>query len=553
MASRSVGSNSAPHPKKQPVVSSNFTAVAAPASRVTTPGGPPVSYASRVREGGASNEYDFENSTSRDAWVAENPHYVASGVKGATARPPTSSVPLSVADLAPPPSVVSRAEFEAVVRAQTESKLTEQLEKRLLQLNTQLFEQSQEHAREMTQLRETRQRLEDHETKLAEQASRFAAYPDDLSEGVPESVVLSVGGPYQTRDKLNVTTIQNDVLISILTDTSNMFPYGDSNSSGVLRSRLVKDAGHFASSGQLYFFHVMAICPAFFNRYLAAQALADPSLKNDPTRLIEFLCYRFSYGYVKGLKAVRGALPKTQADQASFLTALSKVDLRGLFGDSVAPLYSTFFVRIGIMGPDAPTPDVDYTALAHASVSGGQFSTSVLSSVAQRPLQYLRFKEELTFADQLTAGIAAGQFTSGSTGAVHTVTTSRAPSASGRSAERRTDSDRRSDARSSSDRGGRGRLPRSSSRPRPKFRQFTFGKQQLHMCHSFYKYGHCGRRGEDQGHKEQYKHWSKGSSPALDTAFASWEQERSDFEESSSARAESPVPSDTEDEIPSDH
>ena len=48
------------------------------------------------------------------------------------------------------------------------------------------------------------------------------------------------------------------------------------------------------------------------------------------------------------------------------------------------------------------------------------------------------------------------------------------------------------------------------------------------------------------------QHWTKGKSATLDQAFATWKQERSEFddEQSISIRDQSPSPSDDEDRIP---
>jgi hypothetical protein len=419
------------------------------------------------------------------------------------------------------------------------------------------LQNSSEHAALIADLRHARSKNEELEYKFAELESKGQQYPDNMSDGVSPSV-HSIA-PSFPPNKLLQTPIPPDVLLSVCSEPSNSYPYGDSNSSGMLRTRLMKDATHFPNQGMQFFFHILSILPLPINKYLAAQALADATLKNDPLRLIEFLCYRFSHGFIKSLTSLRAVLPKTVADQAQFMTALAKLDLDGLYGSRLGRLYPAFFTRMGILGVDVAAPDVDFSTL-----SSGTFTDASFTVVTFRVFAWSRFKDELAFADKLAAFVLSGVFPPSTS--LHAISGSRSsapPPYSSRDRESRPDSRSRAREASSDDklvsreresgergRGGRGR--RSFSRSRfSSFRQFTFGTKQERMCHSFFENGSCNKRAY-QDHTDSFKHWSKGKSPALDQAFAAWKQERSDFDDEQSLREASPSPSDDEDTIPAE-
>ena len=268
---------------------------------------------------------------------------------------------------------------------------------------------------------------------------------------------------------------------------------------------------------------------------------------NDPLRLTEFICYRLSHGFIKSLMSLRAVLPKTVADQAPFMAALAKLDLVGLYGPRLGRLYPAFFIRLGVLGVDVAAPDVDYSTL-----SSGSFTDASFTVVAYRAIAWSRFKDELAFDDTLAAFVLSGAFTSSPS--VHNISSpasrDHASRPDGRSRAREVSSeDKPSRERASSERGRGGRGGRSSSRSRfPSFRQFTFGAKKERMCHSFFEHGSCNKR-EYPDHN-LFKHWSKGKSATLDQAYATWKQERSDFEDAQSIREQSPSPSDDEDHIP---
>ena len=405
-------------------------------------------------------------------------------------------------------------------------------------------------------------------------------YPDNLSDNVPHSIAPSAAAANQpVTSKLLQTMISSDYFSASLTDSSNLFPYGHPLSSGMLRARLSKDAAHFHGQGQQYYFHVLSILPLPINKYLAAYALYDTGLKTDPLRLIEFLCYRLSYGFAKHLALIRLAVPKTAADVAHFMTVINKIDFDRLYSARIGRLYPSFFVRLGLFGIDAVSPDVDYTTL----VTGSEFTPASCTVLMHRPLAWLRFKEDLAFADILELFSRSGSFTSA--GAVHTLSTSsrrsheraggaaRDADRTGTSRQRsdhelerddgradrgrssrsdRDDGDGREDGSASSgrsERGGRGGTQRSSSRnPRSSFRSFTFGPNKERMCHGFFENDFCSKR-QYPDHIRDFKHWRKGASPTLDAAYAAWKVERSNHD--TNARDASPAPSE-EDEIPAD-
>ena len=204
-------------------------------------------------------------------------------------------------------------------------------------------------------------------------------------------------------------------------------------------------------------------------------------------------------------------------------------------------------------------PDVDLSTL-----SSGTFTDASFTVVTFRVFAWSRFKDELAFADKLAAFVLSGVFTpSTSLNAISGSRSSAPPSYSSCDRESRPDSRSRAREASSDDklvsreresgergRGGRGR--RSFSRSRfSSFRQFTFGTKQERMCDSFFENGSCNKRAYSD-HADSFKHWSKGKSPALDQAFATWKQERSDFDDEQSLRDPSPSPSDDEDTIPAE-
>ncbi len=140
-----------------------------------------------------------------------------------------------------------------------------------------------------------------------------------------------------------------------------------------------------------FLFHVLSILPLTLNKYVAAQALADATLRNDPVRRIEFLCYRFSHGFIKSLTSLRAVSPETDADQAQFMTALAKLDLDGLYGPRLGRLYPASFIRMGILGVDVAAPDVDFSSL-----SSGTFTDASFTVVTFRVFAWSRFKASLT-------------------------------------------------------------------------------------------------------------------------------------------------------------
>jgi hypothetical protein len=113
---------------------------------------------------------------------------------------------------------------------------------------------------------------------------------------------------------------------------------------------LLKDATHFPNQGMQFFFHVLSILPLPLNKYVAAQALADVTLKNDPTRWIAFLCYHFLHGFIKRLTYLRAISPKTIADQAQFTTALGNLDLDDLYAPPPGTPLSGFRYPNGYLG-----------------------------------------------------------------------------------------------------------------------------------------------------------------------------------------------------------
>ena len=135
----------------------------------------------------------------------------------------------------------------------------------------------------------------------------------------------------------------------------------------------------------------MSILPPAITKYLSEQANADSALKNDPPRLIEFLCYRFSYGYIKSLESLRAAMPKAKADQPHFMQALAKVSFLGLFGPRLAKLYPAFFVQVGLLG-EAYCPGLDFSAL---NPPASTFTDAVFTVLSQRHFDFLRFTSEL--------------------------------------------------------------------------------------------------------------------------------------------------------------
>lgn len=536
MASRSQGSKSA-----SPTISTNFAGTsrsfaAALTSNLITPQqqqqqqqGPPLTFASTA---------------DRDRFLNDNPlsAYVASGSLS-VAFPQT----LRVGDL-PSPDLSARSAPPATGSMSKES-ILEAKYAALLQSNAErdlasALHQSTEHENLVAKLRIATREKEQLEFKYAELESKSQSYPDNLSDGVPPSV-LSIAAPsYPPTNKLLQTAVPLDVLLSVCSEPSNSYAYGDPNSSGMLRTRLMKDAIHFppqGMQGMQFFFHVLSILPLPINKYLAAQALADPTLKNDPLRLIEYLCYRFSHGFIKSLTSLRAVLPKTVADQAQFMAALAKLDLNGLYGPRLGRLYPAFFIRLGVLGVDVADPDVDYSTL-----SSGSFTDASFTVVTSRVFAWSRFKDELAFADTLAAFVLSGAFTSSSS--LHAISgpssRDRASRPDGRSRAREASSE----DKPSRGRGGRG--GRSFSRSRfPSFRQFTFGTKKERMCHSFFEHGSCNKRAHPD-HTDSFKHWTKGKSATLDQAFATWKQERSEFEDEQSLRDQSPSPSDDEDHIP---
>ena len=528
-------------------------------------------------QGAGWQQKSFANTARRDEFLRTNPGFHASGsVSVVRTPPPSAPAKFSSADLGPPSSESStdlRITLESEIRAQLESQYRAEIDLAHSEQVTLVAANSRaEHALQQ-QVRQYRERTEALETERAEWESKQGEYPDNLSDAPRGGSVHSLAAPtvYPMGNKLNSVAIQADLLLSSCTDIQNVGTYGDPNTSGMLRSRLAKDYSHFAASGQnqQYFFHVLSILPTVVNKYLSEQANADSSLKNDPPRLIEFLCYRFSFGYIKSLESLRAVVPKTKADQPQFMTALIKVNFGGLFGPRLAKFYPAFFVQLGLLG-EAHSPGLDFSALNPPSQA---FTDAIFTVLSQKHFDFLRFKSELAFADKLASFISSGGvFSSGGSQALHAISAA-ASQGHQRSSERRSGADagtRRDSARSSKpdtdepearmhsdrrsrfsgDRGGRGRRSSSRSRSGPSFRQFTFGPAQARMCHAFFETTSCNKRHLPE-HNDMFQHWKQGRSSELDQAFAAWKLERAQFDENVSLQEDSSVPSDNEDVIPS--
>ncbi len=82
-------------------------------------------------------------------------------------------------------------------------------------------------------------------------------YLNNMSDVVPEA--LPFVAPSYPSNKLLQTAIPLDGLLSVCSEPSNAYPYGDSNSSGMLRTRLMKDTTHF--QGMQFFVHFLSILP----------------------------------------------------------------------------------------------------------------------------------------------------------------------------------------------------------------------------------------------------------------------------------------------------
>ena len=521
MASHSQGSKSAP-----PIISSNFGSTPA-RPRSDGAGAPPRSFADALGrttsfpptyaqqqqqqqqqqlQHPVARSIDFATTSDRDRFLVDNPlsAYVAVGPQSVSFPAKMRvgdlhSPPVSARSAQPAPGSMTKAtslELESALRAEIAKEHADKYAALLHDSAARdiaiALQNSSDQAALIADLRNAQTKYEAMECKFAELESKVQQYPDNMSDTVPPSV-HSLAPSYPS-NKLLQSAIPLDVILSVCSEPSNSYPYGDSNSSGMLRSRLMKDAKHFPTQGMQFYFHVLSILPITLNKYVAAQALADASLKQDPSRLIEFLCYRFSHGFIKSLTSLRAVLPKTVADQAQFMTALAKLDLDGLYGPRLGRLYPAFFIRMGILGVDVAAPDVDFSSL-----SSGTFTDASFTVVTLRVFAWTRFTDELAFADQLAAFVLSGVFTPSTS--LHAISGSRSsapPSYSSRDRESRPDSRSRAREASSDDklvsreresgergRGGRGR--RSFSRSRfSSFRQFTFGPKKERMCHSFF-------------------------------------------------------------------
>ena len=293
---------------------------------------------------GAAGPLTFASTSDRDRFLKENPlsAYVADGPQSVAFPAKLHVFDLhssTLSDQSAPPapgsmpkaaSLALESTLRAAITKEHEDKYAALLQQSAARDIAIALQNSSEHAALVADLRHARSKNEELEYKFAELESKGQQYPDNMSDGVPPSVHSLA--PSFPPNKLLQLPIPLDVLLSVCSEPSNSYPYGDSNSSGMLRTRLMKDATHFPNQGMQFFFHVLSILPQPINKYLAAQALADATLKNDSSRLIEFLCYRFSHGFIKSLTSLRAVLPKTVHDQAQFMTALAKLDLDGLYG-----------------------------------------------------------------------------------------------------------------------------------------------------------------------------------------------------------------------------
>ena len=207
----------------------------------------------------------------RDRFLHDNPFsaYVASGSHSVEYPQKLRVGDLPSPDLSAgsaPPATGSMSK-ESILEAKYTALLQSNAERDLASA----LPHSQEHANLVAQLRLATSEKEQLDLKFAELESQGQNYPDNLSDGVPRSVLSIAAHSYHPpNNKLLQTVVLNDVLLAVCSDPSNSYAYGDSNSSGMLRTRLMKDVIHFppqGTQGMQFFFHVLSILPLPISKY----------------------------------------------------------------------------------------------------------------------------------------------------------------------------------------------------------------------------------------------------------------------------------------------